>query len=73
MKTESFILLVIGIFFAIIGAIYWFTSYEQAGTLMLIGSALLGLLPAGTTTTGIARWANGPRTTPTPPSRAVRA
>jgi hypothetical protein len=47
MKTESFILLVIGIFFAIIGAIYWFTSYEQAGTLMLIGSALLGLLPGG--------------------------
>jgi hypothetical protein len=33
------------IFFGIIGVIYWFTSYEDAGFLMLIGAALLGLLP----------------------------
>ena len=34
-----------GIFFAVIGIVYWFTSYEDAGFLMLLGSALLGLLP----------------------------
>jgi uncharacterized membrane protein len=34
-----------GIFFAVIGVVYWFTSYEDAGFLMLMGSALLGLLP----------------------------
>lgn len=45
MKVESLILLGIGIFFGIIAVIYWFTSYEDAGTMMLFGSFLLGLLP----------------------------
>ncbi|MCL4446171.1 MAG: cytochrome c oxidase subunit 4 [Actinobacteria bacterium] len=45
MKFESLILLGIGIFFGIIAVIYWFTSYEDAGTMMLVGSFLLGLLP----------------------------
>jgi Ca2+/Na+ antiporter len=35
----------IGIFFGVIGMIYWFTSYEDGGFVMLLGSALLGLLP----------------------------
>ena len=45
MKVDGFFLAGIGIFFGIIGMIYWFTSYEDAGFVMLIGSALLGLLP----------------------------
>ncbi len=47
MKVESRMLVVIGIFFAVIGIVYWFTSYEDAGFLMLIGATLLGLLPGG--------------------------
>jgi len=45
MKVVSLFLVGMAIFFGIIGAIYWFTSYEDAGFLMLIGAALLGLLP----------------------------
>jgi hypothetical protein len=45
MRLESLILLGVGIFFGIVGVIYWFTSYEDAGTLMLLGTCLLGLLP----------------------------
>ena len=30
---------------AIVGIVYWFTSYEDAGFLMLIGTTGLGLLP----------------------------
>ena len=47
MKVNGAFLAVIGIFFGIIGLVYWFTAYEDAGFLMLIGSALLGLLPGG--------------------------
>jgi uncharacterized membrane protein len=35
----------IGAFFGVISLIYWFSSYEDGGFLMLIGSALLGLFP----------------------------
>ncbi len=35
MKVEAWVLLFIGIFFGIMGTIYWFTSYEQSGTVML--------------------------------------
>lgn len=45
MKIESIFLLGIAVFFGIVGAVYWFTSYEQAGTMMLVGSCLLGILP----------------------------
>ena len=45
MKVEARLLIIIGVFFAIIAGAYWFTSYETAGTLMLIGSTGLGLLP----------------------------
>jgi hypothetical protein len=45
MRVSAVFLAGTGIFFAIIGIVYWFTSYEDAGFLMLLGSALLGLLP----------------------------
>jgi membrane glycosyltransferase len=44
-KVYALFLVGVGVFFSIVGAIYWFTSYEEAGFLMLIGSALLGFLP----------------------------
>ncbi len=47
MRISGTFLAVIGIFFGIIGLVYWFTSYEDAGSVMLAGSALLGLLPGG--------------------------
>ena len=47
MKVSGAFLAIIGIFFGIIGLFYWFTAYEDAGFVMLIGSALLGILPGG--------------------------
>jgi hypothetical protein len=47
MKVSGAFLAIIGIFFGIVGLFYWFTSYEDAGFVMLMGSALLGLLPGG--------------------------
>ena len=47
MRVSGTFLALIGIFFGIIGLIYWFTAYEDAGFLMLIGSAFLGMLPGG--------------------------
>jgi hypothetical protein len=47
MKVESLFYLGITAFFIIIGTIYWFTSYEDAGTTMLAASSLLGLLAGG--------------------------
>jgi Cytochrome c oxidase subunit IV len=44
-RTYGLFLAGIGAFFAVIGLVYWFTSYEDGGFLMLIGSALLGLFP----------------------------
>ena len=45
MKIEALVLLGVATFFGIVGAVYWFTSYEDGGTMMLIGTCLLGLLP----------------------------
>jgi hypothetical protein len=45
MRVYGIFLAAIGVFFGVIGLIYWFTSYEDGGFLMLIGSALLGLFP----------------------------
>ncbi len=47
MKVIALFLVGIGVFFAVIAGIYWFTAYEDAGFLMLIGSTFLGLLPGG--------------------------
>jgi hypothetical protein len=44
-KVYGLFLAGIGVFFGIIGVIYWFTSYDDGGFAMLAGSALLGLLP----------------------------
>jgi len=45
MKVSGTFLLIIGAFFGVIGLIYWFTSYEDAGFLMLLGSSVLGIMP----------------------------
>lgn len=47
MKVESLFYLGVTAFFVVIGTIYWFTSYEDAGTTMLAASSLLGLLAGG--------------------------
>jgi len=44
-KMEAWVLLGVATFFGIVGAVYWFTSYEDGGTMMLVGTCLLGLLP----------------------------
>ncbi len=45
MRVNGLFLAGIGVFFGIIGIVYWFTSYEDGGFAMLVGSALLGLGP----------------------------
>jgi hypothetical protein len=45
MRVDGLFLSIIGVFFAVVGIVYWYTSYEDAGFVMLIGSAGLGLLP----------------------------
>jgi hypothetical protein len=47
MRTEAFFYLGIMVVFAILGVIYWFTSYEDAGTVMLAGTALMGVFAGG--------------------------
>jgi Cytochrome c oxidase subunit IV len=45
MKNESYVLLFVGFFFGFVGLAYWFLSYEDAGSVMLFGTFLLGTLP----------------------------
>jgi hypothetical protein len=45
MRMEAILLLGVAVFFAITGVGYWFWGYEQAGTTMLVGTVLLGLIP----------------------------
>lgn len=45
MKIEAMFLLFLGVFFGIVGTVYWFWSYEDGGTMMLVGTAALGFLP----------------------------
>ncbi len=45
MKNESYVLLFVGFFFGCVGLAYWFLSYEDAGSVMLFGTFLLGTLP----------------------------
>lgn len=47
MKVVATLLVGMGVFFGLIAVVYWFTSYEDAGFLMLIGATGLGLLPGG--------------------------
>jgi Cytochrome c oxidase subunit IV len=44
-RVEAIILLFLGLFFGIVGLVYWFWSYEDAGTAMLVGTCTLGFLP----------------------------
>jgi hypothetical protein len=44
-KAEAYFLLFLSAFGAVIAAIYWWTSYDDGGSIMLVGFCLLGLLP----------------------------
>ncbi len=45
MKTEAKIFISVALFFLIIFLIYWYTSFEDAGSVMLFFSMGLGALP----------------------------
>ena len=45
MKLEGVIFVVVAAFFLVITAVYWFVSYEPAGTVMLFLTSGLGGLP----------------------------
>ena len=51
MRVEAFLMIGVAVFFALVGAVYWIWGLhggvgpEQGGTMMLIGTTLLGLLP----------------------------
>jgi hypothetical protein len=47
MKSESLIFVGATVFFTVIGLIYWFTSYEESGAIMLGASALMGVVAGG--------------------------
>ena len=47
MKSEASIFIGATAFFVVIGLVYWFTSYEHAGSIMLAASALMGLVAGG--------------------------
>ena len=47
MKAEARVFLGITAFFVLIGVIYWFTSYEDAGAVMLAASAGMGVIAGG--------------------------
>jgi len=63
-KTESRIFLGVTVFFVVIGLVYWFTSYEDAGSVMLAGSAVLGVVAGGYL------WLQARRMAPRPEDRA---
>jgi uncharacterized membrane protein YedE/YeeE len=46
-KAEARVFLGITAFFVLIGVVYWFVSYEEAGAVMLAASALMGLVAGG--------------------------
>ena len=47
MKVEARFLLGLGLFFGVVGLIYWLWSGEDAGGVMLGAAMLLGFLPGG--------------------------
>jgi hypothetical protein len=47
MRDEVRVYLGVTAFFIVIGLVYWFTSYEDAGSVMLAASALMGLVAGG--------------------------
>jgi Cytochrome c oxidase subunit IV len=44
-RIEALFLLGVAVFFGLVGIAYWFLAYEQGGTIMLVGTTLLGFLP----------------------------
>jgi Cytochrome c oxidase subunit IV len=47
MRTEGRVFLGVTVFFVVIGLVYWFTSYEDAGAVMLAASAGMGVIAGG--------------------------
>jgi hypothetical protein len=47
MRIEARILILLGLFFGIMCAVYWPTSNEDGGSVMMFGAMLLGFLPGG--------------------------
>jgi hypothetical protein len=47
MRSEVSVFLGVTAFFVVIGIVYWFTSYEEAGAVMLAASALMGFVAGG--------------------------
>ena len=47
MRSEALIFVGATVFFTVIGLVYWFTSYEHAGAMMLAASALMGIVAGG--------------------------
>ncbi len=47
MKVEAKILLALGLFFGVMGVVYWFWSREATGSVMMFAGMLLGFLPGG--------------------------
>ncbi len=45
MKTEGYVFAGLGAFFVVITTIYWFTSYEDAGSTLLLTTVGLGAIP----------------------------
>jgi len=45
MKNEAYVFLFVGIFFGLAGLVYWLWSHEDAGSVMLLGTFLLGCVP----------------------------
>lgn len=45
MRTEGLVFAGTAAFFAVVTTLYWFTSYEEAGTTMLLLTVGLGLIP----------------------------
>jgi len=44
-RIEALFLLFLGGFFSLVGLVYWFWGYEDGGSVMLAGTAILGFLP----------------------------
>jgi cytochrome c oxidase subunit IV len=44
-RIEALFLIGVGVFFSLVGIAYWFWGYEQGGTMMLVGTVALGLIP----------------------------
>jgi hypothetical protein len=44
-KHESWLLLGLGVFFALTGVVYWLWSGENAGSVMLVASGFMGFVP----------------------------